>query len=151
MIADLPLQAAVDLRDVYRYAVFAENGKVYHGIDGRVMLGIFANRAMAGRLVFHRNDDLEVDGLLVWYRFNAGWTMDRVYRYDEDDENGTEIFISAAFADNPQARRWGIRAMILKEPDVIWCKLSALRIRRGKARRVMYPQRLLARLLKENV
>ena len=150
MIAELPLEAAIDLRDVYRYAVFAENGNVFAGVPGETMREIFANRAAAGRLIFHRDQQGDVDGLLVWYRFKKGWSMDRVYNFDKDDEDGDEIFIKAAFSETPIARRWGIRAFLLKEPDVLWRRLRAHRKKGGKSKMVDVPQRTLARLLKED-
>lgn len=149
MTSDPPLQVSVDLLDVYRYAVFAENGKVFAGVPGKTMQAIFANRAAAGRLIFHRNQSGDVDGMMCWYRFARGWSMDDVYQFKPDDENGSEIFIHAAFADTPYARRWGIRAFLLKEPDSLWCRLRAFRQRGGKRRLVDLPQRTLARLLKD--
>lgn len=145
----LPLKVAADLRDVYRYAVFAENGKVFSGVPGETMQKIFANRAAAGRLIFHRNKQGDVDGMMCWYRFNKGWTMDRVYQFDKDDEDGGEILIHAAFADTDYTRRWGIRAFLLKEPDSIWCRLRAHRERKGKRTLVDIPQKTIARLLKD--
>ena len=148
MIAELPLDAAIDLRDVYQYAVFAENGNVFSGVPGDTMRAIFADRAAAGRLIFHRNQQREVDGLLIWYRFKEGWSMDRIYRFEPDDEDGNEILIHAAFSETGYARRWGIRAFIMKEPDSLWCRIRANRKKGGKTKLVDIPQKLLARLLK---
>jgi hypothetical protein len=149
MIADLPLDAAIDLNDVYRYAVYAENGNVFAGVSGDTMRDIFENRMAAGRLIFHRNREKEVDGLLIWYRLKKGWTMEQIYNFEPDDEDGGEILIKAAFSETPFARRWGIRAFLLKEPDSLWCDIKAHRKKGGRSKIVDVPKRTLARLLKD--
>lgn len=138
------LQDQTKLNELYRYVVFNENGKVFMGYDGKTVRNFLASRLAAGRLIFHRDESGEIDGVMAWYRFERGWDLSRIERWDKDDEDGGEIFILAAFADNDKARRVGILRFIAKEPDAMHLPLSMFRD--GKRRE--YSQKLLARLLK---
>ena len=138
------------LDDLYRYAVLSENGKVFYGYPEETIRLILAHRQSKGRLVYHRNAEGEVDGMVMWHRFSPGWDLEDVQNWREDDEQGSEIYIAGTIADSPQVRRWGILKMIEKEPDVIWCRKWAAREKGGRIESREISNRALARLMKQN-
>lgn len=143
----IELENRVLMRELYKYVVLHENGKVFLGYSKEAIESILANRMNAGRLIFHRDARGQIDGVLLWYRFQPGWGKDQ-FIAGEDDPEGKEIFICAAFADNDKARRVGILRLIATEPDVLHLRLSMLRNRKSGKISARIDQKTLARLLK---
>lgn len=145
--AELPLEGQEYLQDVLRYAVYADSGEVLPRFSARELRDYFENRILCNKLISHRDELGEIDGLLIWHRVAEGWDYDGP-DWCKDDPNGDEMFIAVAFSDSIKARKYGILRMIMLEPDCLWAKISALRVRGPGLKRVAYNQKLLSRLLK---
>ena len=145
---DLPWQVQKLFTDLYRYTLFAENGRVFLGFSEEVVRAIIADRFSKGRLLFHRDEDGEIDGMFAWYRFKDGWQWEDILDWRQDDEDGSEFFLAYLFADSKKIMSDFALNMIAKEPDVIAGNLTGIRHRKGRPQKVEYSNRFLAKLLK---
>ena len=145
----LAVRDRVILDELYEYAVKSENGRVFYGVPEEAVRCIITHRQHKGRLIVHRDEAGDVDGMFMWHRFKKGWTEeDKLENWGDDDEGGGELYLAATFASSREVLRWGILKFIQKEPDVLHLKLSMTRLKGGKDVLCDVPQKMLARLLK---
>ena len=140
------------LAELYKYVVFAENGKVFQNFEEETIRTILAHRLHKRRLLFHRDDQGEIDGLAAWYRFDPDWDWAKIRNWEEDIEDGGEIVVAFLFADNKKSLRQMCLRFIAREPDCLRVQLSGIR-RRGVnrvPRRVLYTPAIMAKILKMN-
>ena len=145
--AELPLKGQEYLQEILRYASYADKGQVLPRFSARELRDYFENRILCRKLISHRDEHGEIDGILIWHRVDEGWDYDGP-DWCKDDPQGNEIFIAVAFSDSVRARRYGILRLITLEPDVLWTQISALRVKASGLKRMRYTQKLLSRLLK---
>ena len=131
--------------ELYVYSLVRENGRVFEGRTEKATRAILESRYRARRMLWHRNEDKKIDGLFLWYRCSVNKDPSRfVDSWQQDDERGGILLLSALFADSPQILKWGVLQFIIREPDCL--HLPLVSFRRGKLR--YSNSKLLTKILK---
>ena len=141
----LSLEQETVLHDLYRHVVLSENGRVFFGLTEEQIKVSLIHRQSKGRLIYRRNEAGNIDCLFLWSRHKEGWEDKD---WPEDDEDGDQIFLEAALAQTPAARKWGLLEFFRKEPDALWCRKVAYRQRGNRQELHEVTNKALARLLK---